>query len=196
MTVIVIEVSHVLVNHGLLLFGGLVLLGSVAVSIYLFAFDRLTRRQWICMIPIVGGLLKYGALARFSHLLAILVENGVPLPAALTLAGEGAGDAELQAAGWLIAADVEAGEPLDRAAYNTASVPSMLVEAMTWHKQPDVFADALRALSEMYEARAFAQTGLIAAVWQPVVLVISGSVIGFTVIALFMPLVKLLNDLS
>lgn len=192
----VLGVSSFLVDHGLWLLAGLVAIGGAGVVSIVCVCDRITRRRWICRIPVVGRLLKFGALARFSHLLAILVENNVPLQDALLLAGDGSGDAELEAAGALMSSDVAAGEPLERAAYNTASIPATLIEAMTWHQQPGVFADALRALSKMYEARATAQTGVVSAVWQPIVVVAGGLAVGFVTLALFAPLLKLLNDLS
>ena len=195
-TKFVIFISDVVVSHGMWLFAALILMASAVWIVFAFVLDKMTRRQIICAIPVLGRLLRFSALARFSHLLAILVENGVPLPEALVLSGDSAGDAEIQAASWMLASDVESGEPLDRAAYSMPAMPGTLVEAMKWHKQSDVFADTLRALTDMYETRAHAQTGLIAVLWQPIIVVTMGFSVGLTVLALFMPLVKLLNDLS
>jgi type II secretory pathway component PulF len=195
-TKLVLFISDVLISHGLWLIAALILMASVIWIVVAFVLDKTTRRQLICSIPVVGRLLRFSALAQFSHLLAILVENGVPLPEALVLSADSTGDAEIQAAGWMMASDVESGEPLERAAYNMPAMPATLVEAMKWHKQSDVFADTLRALTDMYESRAHAQTGLIAVLWQPVVVVTMGFTVGLTVIALFMPLINLLNGLA
>jgi type II secretory pathway component PulF len=192
----VLFISDVLISHGMWLLAALILMASATWVVVAFVLDKTTRRQLVCAIPVFGRLLRFSALARFSHLLAILVENGVPLPEALVLSGDSTGDAEIQTASWMMASDVESGELLDRAAYNLPTIPATLVESMKWHKQPTVFANTLRALTDMYESRAHAQTGLIAVLWQPIVVVTMGVTIGFTVIALFMPLIKLLNDLS
>ncbi|MBT6157644.1 MAG: type II secretion system F family protein [Planctomycetaceae bacterium] len=195
-TKLVISTSDVLVSHGIWLFGAMIFMVSAIWVVVAFVLDKMTRRRIICAIPVLGRLLRFSALARFSHLLAILVENGVPLPEALVLSGDSAGDAEIQAASWMMASDVESGEPLDRAAYNMPAMPGTLVESMKWHDKPDVFADTLRALTEMYKSRAHAQTGLITVLWQPIIMVTMGISVGLIVIALFMPLIKLLNDLS
>jgi type II secretory pathway component PulF len=195
-TLSVLFISDLLIKHGLWVLVGLTVVAGITWGMMALLVDDITRRRIFCAIPIIGRLLRFSALARFSHLLAILVENHVPLPEALTLSGESVADAEIRAAGWIMAADVDAGESLDESALRLPAMPATLVQAMAWHKQPDVFADTMRALAEMFESRARAQTGLIAAVCQPAVILFIGIVLGYTVIALFMPLIKLLNDLS
>ena len=54
----------------------------------------------------------------------------------------------------------------------------------------------MHALADMFEGRARVQTSFAGTVFEPVIVVFLGCTIGFTVLALFMPLVKLLNCLA
>ena len=49
------------------------------------------RRRFLWCLPLVGNMIRAAAMARFSRLVGLLIENEVPLPEALRLAGEGAG---------------------------------------------------------------------------------------------------------
>ena len=189
-------VSDLLVEKGLWLAGGGILVAAAVWAVLALSLDAVSRRQVISTIPLVGPLLRNVSLSQFTYLLAILVENRVPLPQALTLAGDGISDAQIRAACWHMAADVEAGEPLHESAQRLPGLPATLVEALAWQKHPDAFPDALRAVADMFEARVRSQTSFLAVIWEPAMIIGMGIVLGLMLIALFMPLVELLNELS
>jgi len=195
-TVLLINLSDVVVYAGIwiLVIGIPLCIGAWMFMKWLLG-DVLYRRL-VCHIPFVGPLLRFCALARFSNLFALLIENKVPMPEALTLAGDGVADAELRAACRNLALDVQNGLPLSRAAYALTGFPASFVQTLTREEHRGALPEALHALAEMFEGRARVQTSFVATICEPFIVVFLGCTIGFLVLALFMPLVKLLNDLS
>jgi len=147
-------------------------------------------------IPIVGTASLLAAASEFCILLGMLVRARIPLPEALRLTAKGLRDPNLRAGCLRLARQVEAG---DSPAYAASILPHFgprLVQLLRHTDHEKSFGEILRAHGELFAIQAEAQAG-IAVVWmQPFLLVIVGLLGGLIVISLFMPLIKLLNELS
>ncbi len=180
--------------------------GGGAVLAWLFwrfGLSQAQRRRILWCLPLVGPMIRAAALARFSRLLGLLIENNVPLPDALRLAGQGAADAELGEAAMYLADVVESGRPLKGNEYACQRFPATFVQLLSQIEGQKPMANAVKALSEacsssaeMFESQTRVTATRIAAISQPLIVIFTGGMVGYLVIALFMPLIKLLNDLS
>ena len=74
--------------------------------------------------------------------------------------------------------------------------PAELGDVFRWSARSEDFVQGLRAASDIFRARSRVQGNLSAWLMEPVLLLMLSVGVGFLVIALFMPLIKLLNDLS
>src|SRR6185437_1981546 len=72
-------------------------------------------RNMLLAAPLLGPVIRWAALARYSRLLAMLTELQLPLPQALDLAGRGCQDVSLSHASRQVARRVEAGTTLSQA---------------------------------------------------------------------------------
>ncbi|MGH7202420.1 MAG: type II secretion system F family protein, partial [Planctomycetaceae bacterium] len=122
-----------------------------------------------------------------------LVEHDVPMPEALLLAGDSVPDIELRRACRRLSRDVQAGMPLAPAADNVRGFPATFVQTLMWEHHRRAFPEALHAVAGLFESRSRIQAGLITAVAEPLLLIVTGGLLGYIVLGLFMPLVKLLN---
>lgn len=182
-------------------YGAVVVLGGlssiVAVTILLrLALGRVLWRRLVCRIPLFGPFLRWTALARFSQLLSLLVENHVPLDEALILAGDASGDAEIQHDCRRMLASVTAGEPLESAARKLDRFPTSFLQALTWASRPGGLPEVLQSLGDMYAGRVRAAVAVVVAILPPLLMLVLGFLMAFLVVALFMPLLNLLNMLS
>lgn len=195
-TMLLITISNLLVNWGIwiLVIGIPVCIGAWFLMKWLLG-DVLYRRL-VCHIPFVGPMLRFCELARFSNLFALLIENEVPMPEALRVAGEAVADAEIRDACRNLALDVESGQPLSRAAHALTGFPASFVHALTREEHRQALPETMHALADMFEGRARIQTSFVGTIFEPLIVVFLGCTIGFMVIALFLPLIRLLNDLS
>jgi general secretion pathway protein F len=104
-------------------------------------------------LPQVGHLLRVGRTATFLEVLALLVEQQVPLPEALRLAGAACGDVRLHESAGDLADRVERGEDGSRAPRQRKGIPSIV----RWRLlQPQTFEGltaALRHAADTYRRR-------------------------------------------
>ena len=71
-----------------------------------------------------------------------------------------------------------------------------MIESLHWNSDREILSRALHALGEMYESRARLQAVTITAFTEPVIVIFVGVLFMWIVIALFFPLIQLMNDLS
>ncbi len=128
--------------------------------------------------------------------MGLLVEHRILLPDALRLAGSGSGDANLRQGSLLLAEDVSHGISLEDASRGRPHFPSSLVNVFRWERRDTAFSDALTSSAEIYAAMAKTQTGMVRVVCEPLLLIGVGVFMFIAIVALFMPLFQLLNELS
>lgn len=153
------------------------------------------QRKWLYYVPAMGRMVRLSAVSRFCHLLAIGLDHRVPLPEALRLAGSGIGDAYISQTTSRMATDVAAGHSLSQAASTHRMVPE-ITHVFEWEGRDDAFSEVLRATGDICAAQARVQSGLIRVLVEPMAVLGVAVIVGLIVIALLMPMVKLLNALS
>ena len=188
--------------HDFVLVDGLyILFGILFVSLVVWWLFSLTglqalRTRLLNAIPLFGPLFEASALAQFCRVLALLIEHEVPLPEALRIAGAGSRNANIQAGCHRLAAAVENGTSLEEAMTQTTEFPHGMADVFRWSHRGDAFPDLLHSAADIFASRASIQASVIGTVSEPVVIIGVAVTVGMVVIALFMPLIKLMNDLS
>ncbi len=160
-----------------------------------FVPGHATRLRLFQKIPIIGTPSRMRGLAEFCSLLGLLVSGRIPLPEALQMTASVLNDANLRQGARRLASRVEQGDSLEDAAHGLPQVSRELVNLFRWEPRGDAFGDILLRAGEVYSARSRVQAGLTVMAVQPVVFVGVALFMGCVVIALFLPLVKLLNEL-
>ena len=158
-------------------------------------YERL-RDSLVSHVPLFGEARRSAALSEFCRLLSMLVKYEVGLPEAVRLAAGSVRDADLREACFDLATRIQAGESLTDAATQIGRFPQDLLHLFRWADRGEDFAEGLQNASEVLGAQSRVHSHTLAIVFEPAVTIAIGIVVGLTVIALFMPLVKLLNDLS
>ena len=105
-------------------------------------------------IPGLGSAFRLARTADFAELLALLVEHGVALPEALTLAGEASGSRGLASASAKMRASIELGEPVGVRASRTAGLPPVLAWVLASSPRFGPLAPALHHAARGYRGQA------------------------------------------
>ncbi|QDT56259.1 Type II secretion system protein F [Caulifigura coniformis] len=198
MTKLMISMSMIVTKGWPWLVVGLVFMFATLVAMLLFTKLPLAAPLVRVMqaIPIVGTASQLAGASEFCTLLGMLVKARIPLPDALRLTAGGLQDANLRQGCHRLADHVERGESPAYAASILPHFRPRLVQLLRHTEHERSFGEILRSHGELFGIQAEAQSG-IAIVWmQPFLLVFVGILGGFVVICLFMPLIKLLNELS
>jgi type II secretory pathway component PulF len=153
-------------------------------------------RRVLYAVPLLGPLWRLSGMASFARLLALLVEQEVPLPQALRYAAEGLRAPDLTAACFGAARQVQGGRSLGEAMAGYWQFLPTLRSFADWGQRGECLADALRAAGDVFERRLRVQTRLFDIILPAILFIIVLGFISLTLIALFMPLISLITTLS
>ena len=148
-------------------------------------------------LPCFGAMLTWSRNAAFADILALLVENAVPLPEALALAAEASGDKQLIDAAQLTSEMLKSGQSLVGQDGQLKAFPPLLRWLLPAASRQNILVPALRHAAEMYNRRAEHQADLLR-VFTPVVLTIgiSGIITLLYALTLFIPYTTMLRALA
>jgi type II secretory pathway component PulF len=197
-TIFMLQISDAavwLLEHLAWVLSPLAVIGAVLAALWLLP-GRGLRTWFFQLIPIIGTASSYVGLSEFCSLLAILVDNRVPLPEALRLTASGLTDANLRDGSRRLAERIEQGQSMVDAARGLLHFPRTVMSIFRWQSNPKALADGLRSAGELFAVQARVQSNIVGVFIQPLLLVFVVVLIGLFVIGMFMPLIKLLNELS
>jgi general secretion pathway protein F len=178
----------------------LAVLGVLLLTRAALAGTERGRCYWtraVYALPLVGTLVRSARLAAFTDLLAILVDYGLPLPRAFQLAGEASSDPFLAAGARQARQDLEAGLPLGPALRHRLLVPELVAWVTAAGERRGELGKALHHVAGLYRRQVEQRAALLRTVLPPfLIIATAGVVVGLFVIALILPMVKLLEGLS
>jgi type II secretory pathway component PulF len=147
-------------------------------------------------LPLIGVAWHWAGVAEMLRCLSLLVEERIPLPEALRLTADGILDGHVADQCRRLATRVENGASLTMSLVHLRSLPLSIVPLVYWGERSATLAEALRAAAAMLEDRLKLRTGMLMQVIPPVMLVIVGGMAIAMVIALFSPLISLVQGLT
>ena len=173
-----------------------VILMGLGFGVFRLVAGPATARRVIYELPMIGKTIKLRSLCEFCHLLALLIENRIPLPRALSLVATATSDPCLSQCADDAARYVEQGESLGSLRHLIPQMPPELSRIPGWDSPDESLPQALRASSDIFAAQCGVTARAMAGAATPILITIVGCGVAMTVIGMFMPLIKLLNDLS
>lgn len=197
-TLFLVSVSNFLTNwvNDLIMVGTIIVL---SIAINRFKATKTGKMYWDKMmlkLPILGKLNHMIALARFSRTLSTLMASGVPILQALeTVAG--ALDNEVVAAALLDARNaIREGERIAEPLARSKLFPPLVLQMISIGEETGSLDAMLGKVADFYEAEVDAAIESLTSAIEPLLIIFLGGVVGFIVVAMFLPLVKLINGLS
>jgi len=154
-------------------------------------FDMMTLK-----LPVFGPLNHKVAIARFARTLSTLLASGVPILQALeTVAGTVANDIMSDAI-LLARASIREGDTISDPLAESKMFPPMVVQMIAIGEETGQLDSMLEKVADFYEREVDAAVESLTAALEPVMIVLLGAIVGFIVIAMFLPLVGIIGNLS
>ena len=147
-------------------------------------------------IPLLGKIIEKTVVARTSRTLGTLISSGVPILEALIIARDTSGNAVFERAFDTVYAAIREGESMAVPLRETGVVDDMVVNMIDVGEETGALDQMLYKVADVYEEEVSVLVEGLINLLEPLMVVVLGLIVGFIVIALFMPLIKLLNDLS
>lgn len=153
--------------------------------------------DWIWLkVPILGKIIEKSIVARTARTLGTLISSGVPILEALIIARDTAGNAVFRRAFDNIYAAIREGESMAIPLKEAHIVDDMVVNMVDVGEETGALDTMLYKIADVYDEEVSVLVEGLINLLEPIMVVILGLIVGFIVIALFMPLIKLLNSLS
>ena len=153
--------------------------------------------DWISLrIPLLGMIFKKSIVARTCRTLGTLIASGVPILEALSITRDTAGNTVFYKAYEHIIAAIREGETMAVPLRETRTVDEMVVNMVDVGEETGALDNMLYKVADVYDEEVGVLVEGLVNLLEPLMVVCLGLIVGFIVIALFMPLIKLLNDLS
>lgn len=195
-TKILIAISDVVVHDGLIAIGCVI---ALIFAWKLFVGTRFGRRvadRIRLKLPVFGKLHHKICLARFSRTMGTLLTSGVPILQAMetvagTVGNSVMADAVLEARARIREGD-RIGDPLEE----SKLFPPMVVHMIGVGEESGSLDFMLQKIADFYENEVEAALASLTAALEPIMIVGLGFIVGFIVVSMFMPLVKVIQSLS
>jgi general secretion pathway protein F len=181
------------IADGVLPWFWLVLVAAIGWWIYRSSLAR-SFGSSLAGLPLLGHVLHVGRAATFAEILALLVEQRVPLDEAITLSAAASGDPALQRAGTSLAERLRRG---DTSSAIPEGIPPLLGWLIATPIGPERLASSLKRLAGGYRRRV-ANWGLWLGLYMPIFLSagIGGLIVLFYALSVLAPFYNLLVELS
>src|SRR5438105_265505 len=147
-------------------------------------------------IPILGSILGKTAIARFTRTLGTLISAGVPILDAINITKETAGN-EVYARALLKVHDaIREGESMADPLRATKVCDAIVVNMIDVGEETGDLDKMLIKVADNYDNDVDVLVGSLISILEPVMVVVLGLIVGFIVIALFMPMITLIGAVS
>ena len=153
--------------------------------------------DWIKLhIPVVGQLVEKTVVARTMRTLGTLVASGVPILEALSIVKETCDNAVFERCYQRVYESIREGETIADPMRESRLVDDMVVNMIEVGEETGDLDTMLYKIADFYDEEVDTLVKSLISLLEPIMIVVLGGIIGFIVIALFLPLIKLLEGLS
>ncbi|MGZ8867737.1 MAG: type II secretion system F family protein [Thermoanaerobaculia bacterium] len=195
-TRVVIALSNGLVAYGWLLLIALGLAGWGIKSYYATVNGRKVIDRLLLKTPILGGILRKVAVARFCRTLSTLLASGVPILDGLDITARTAGNAVIEEAIQTTRSSIERGETISGPLRNTNVFPSMVVQMINVGETTGALDAMLSKIADFYEEEVDTAVAGLLTLMEPVMIAFLGVIVGGIVIAMYLPIFELISKLA
>jgi type IV pilus assembly protein PilC len=192
-----VGISHLVTHQWYLLIGGVV---AIVVAFRKWKGSTRGHAQWDTMklrIPFkIGDIVQKVALARWSRTLSALVSAGVPLLHALEITGKTAGNVVVEKAMQDVITSVKQGGTISAPLQASPVFPAMVGHMVGVGEQTGALDTMLAKVADFYEDEVASAVKSLTSILEPVMIILVGGIVGFIVIAMYMPLFKVYDAIK
>jgi type IV pilus assembly protein PilC len=138
----------------------------------------------VLSVPVLGTTIQYALVERFCRILASMVNAGVALPESLRVATESLHNLVFERALAGVAEAMLEGEGLADPLAKTGLLPSTAAQMLRVGEETGTLETQLEVTAQYYESELDYKIKKLTALFEPLVIVVMGLVVGFVAIAL------------
>jgi len=179
----------------------LIIIFVVAMVIFYKILTKIKfTKYWIDMgkmkIPVFGPVVSKTIIARFARTFATLIASGVPILQSLQIVRDTVGNDVIAKGINEVRNRVREGEGIAAPMMRTKVFPPMVTNMIAVGEETGAMDAMLEKIADAYESEVDAAVAAMTSMLEPLLIVFMGGIVGFIVISLFLPLIKLAMSLS
>jgi type IV pilus assembly protein PilC len=179
--------------------GGLVILAALIITIVSIIQFRKTQKgrkitdQILLKFPIVGVLFKKVAVAKFTRTLGTLISSGVPILDGLNITAKTAGNKVIEAAVYKVRKGVSEGKTIAEPLSEAKVFPPMVTQMIAVGESTGALDSMLEKIADFYDDEVDNAVANLTSMIEPALMVFLGGTVGFIVVAMYLPIFKLIT---
>ncbi len=147
-------------------------------------------------VPILGPVMRKIAVARFTRTLGTLLGSGVPILDAMAIVARSAGNVVVEKAVANTADRIREGRTMAEPLMETKVFPSMVVQMIGVGEQTGALDQMLNKIADFYEEEVDVAVAALTAMLEPIMLVVMGGMVGFMLIAMYLPIFSIAGNVG
>jgi len=196
-TLFVLGVSDIIKNHILTTMG----ITAVGVVIFMLLINKTKSGRYVwdkfkLKMPPTGPVISKVSISRFCRTLGTLVSSGVPILQALTIVKETAGNVIISNAVVRVHESVKEGETITAPLEASGVFPPMVVSMVDVGEQTGALPEMLLKIADNYDEEVDNAVSAMTSLLEPIMIVFLAVIVGSIVIAMFLPLIAMISNMS
>jgi type IV pilus assembly protein PilC len=179
--------------------GGLLVAGVFVAFIFFIRHVRRTEKgkliidRILLKLPVFGVLLNKVAVAKFTRTLGTLVSSGVPILDGLEITAKTSGNKVIEFAIMEVRKAVVSGKTLAEPITKMKVFPPMVTHMIAVGESTGALDSMLSKIADFFDDEVDASVNNLTAMMEPMLMVFLGGAVGYIVVALYLPIFKLLT---
>ncbi|MFH1144666.1 MAG: type II secretion system F family protein [Candidatus Eisenbacteria bacterium] len=171
-------------------------LGAAIRRYYRTELGRRVIDSFLLRAPVIGDLLRKSAIARFTRTLGTMIASGVPILSGLEVTARTAGNKIIEEAVMAARAGIREGETISAPLAKCAVFPPMVVQMIAVGEETGALDSMLERIANFYDDEVNSAVETLTSIIEPVMIVVMGVMVGGMVVAMYLPMFKLVNVIA
>jgi type IV pilus assembly protein PilC len=167
---------------------------GVPTGAYFFKKWPKGRHMWDNMklrLPIFGSLFRKVAVARFSRTLGTMVSSGVPILDALDIVAKSAGNRVVEDGIYYTREKISEGKTMAEPLAECGVFPGMVIQMIAVGESTGALDQMLGKIADFYDEEVDVAVDALTSLMEPLMIVLLGGMVGYFMIAMYMPIFNL-----
>ncbi|PIQ99920.1 MAG: pilus assembly protein PilC [Nitrospinae bacterium CG11_big_fil_rev_8_21_14_0_20_45_15] len=190
-TQIVMDVSDLFRTKSHYMLGTVMLIFFAIKQIYKTEKGRIIIDRILLALPVVGNLVQRISVAKFTRTLGTLISSGVPLIEALDICARTAGNKIVEIAVFKTIEAIKEGETIAAPLSRESVFPMMVIQMIDVGENAGSLDIMLIKIADFYDEEVDIAVEAMTALLEPLLMIFLGMVVGFIVVAMYLPIFKM-----
>jgi type IV pilus assembly protein PilC len=196
MTQFIINASNFMGKFWWAIFGVIVAIIILLQRFYRTNRGRLVIDAFLLKVPVVGTLIRKVAVAKFTRTLGTLISSGVPILEGLDIVAKTAGNRVVENAIIKTKMGISEGKTIAEPLQQTKVFPPMVVQMINVGEASGALDTMLSKIADFYDEEVDTTVEALSSLLEPILMVFLGGVIGYIVIAMYLPVFQLASTIG